>query len=394
VHRARTELAGLEFDAASRDAEEAVRRGGDAVASEVAGWVAYYRRDFPTALAHAEAGAAAALEEARRASCLTLAGRVRHSQGDLAIADAHLSEAASASSPGVRAVAEVWLGALRTHQGRPAEAIELAERGAIDEAAVRHPFAIPWAFFTLAYGLGQQGEVAAALDAVDRWDLALDGLGPAGDRYRAAAANFRGWLLLAVGRPADAAEQHRTGLVVGTTGAEPRTHAALDLAAVALARDDRAEATRRLDEVVVPPDDAGTMAWHLRHRVHLLRGEVALREGRLDDARAHAEAVVADAGSRGAPRPRLQAELLALEVAAALGHPVPVAAGDAVLDGLTAVSALDLWRAAARLASASGHDPWWARAEAEAQALAGRSGPLAAEVQAWTGAELARLRGG
>jgi tetratricopeptide (TPR) repeat protein len=392
VHRARTELAGLDFDAASRDAEEAVRRGGGAVASEVAGWVAYYRRDFPTALAHAEAGAAAALEEERRASCLTLAGRVRHSQGDLAIADAHLTEAASCTAPGVRAVAEVWLGGLRTHQGRPAEAIELAERGAVDEAAVRHPFVIPWAFFSLAYGFGQQGEVAAAVDAVDRWDVALDGLGAPGERYRAAAANFRGWLMLAIGRPAAAAEQHRVGLVVGTTSAEPRTHAALDLAAVAISEGNLSDAARQLDEIVVPPDDAGTMAWHLRHRLHLLRGEVALLEGRWDDAERHARTVVEDASGRGAPRPRLQAELLVLQVSGARGHDVPVADGEAVLAGLAAVSGLDVWRAAARLALASGHDPWWTRAADEAAALVERSGPLAADVRTWPDAELAPLR--
>jgi DNA-binding SARP family transcriptional activator len=392
VHRARAELAGLDFDAASRDAEEAVRRGGGAVASEVAGWVAYYRRDFPTALAHAEAGAVAAQEEERRASCLTLAGRVRHSQGDLAIADAPRTEAAACSAPGVRAVAEVWLGGLRTHQGRPAEAVELAERGAVDDAAVRHPFVIPWAFFSLAYGLGQQGEVAAAVDAVDRWDQALDGLGAAGERYRAAAANFRGWLLLAVGRPAEAAAQHRVGLVIGTTSAEPRTHAALDLAAVAIARHELSEATRLLEEIVVPPDDAGSMAWHLRHRLHLLRGEVALLEGRVDEADEHAGAVITDATSRGAPRPRLQAELLALRVRGGRGQDVPVAAGEDVLRGLDEVAGLDVWRAAASLALASGHEPWWNRAVSEAAALVERSGPLAGDVRAWTDTELARLR--
>lgn len=54
VQRARAELAAADFDAARRDADEAVRRGAGAGALEVAGWVAYYDRDFPRALRFAD----------------------------------------------------------------------------------------------------------------------------------------------------------------------------------------------------------------------------------------------------------------------------------------------------------------------------------------------------
>jgi hypothetical protein len=46
VQRARNELAAADFDAARRDAGEAVRRGAGSSALELAGWVAYYDRDF------------------------------------------------------------------------------------------------------------------------------------------------------------------------------------------------------------------------------------------------------------------------------------------------------------------------------------------------------------
>jgi hypothetical protein len=93
VQRARAALAALDFDAARRDAAEAVGRGAGASALEVAGWIAYYDRDFPSALRHAELAARTAWDDERRTSALTLSGRIRHSRGDLIGAERDLEEA-------------------------------------------------------------------------------------------------------------------------------------------------------------------------------------------------------------------------------------------------------------------------------------------------------------
>ncbi|MEO6317565.1 MAG: bacterial transcriptional activator domain-containing protein, partial [Acidimicrobiales bacterium] len=200
VQRARVELAGYDVVAARRDAEKAVRRGGGPGALELAGWVAYYQRDFATARRWAEEAAARTEEDERRASCLTLVGRVRHSTGDLRGAEDHLVEATASPVAGVRAMGQVWLGAVRVHQGRPAEALELVDLGAIDAAALRHPFVMPHSMFVRAYALGQQGRVADLLQSLDAWDRIIQDLGEGGERFRPVAANVRAWVLGAIGR--------------------------------------------------------------------------------------------------------------------------------------------------------------------------------------------------
>ncbi|MEO7428993.1 MAG: bacterial transcriptional activator domain-containing protein, partial [Acidimicrobiales bacterium] len=194
VQRARLELATFDVVAARRDAEEAVRRGGGAGAIELAGWVAYYARDFEAALRWAEEGAARAEEDERRASCLTLAARVRHSRGDLAGAQRDLEEAVVCPVPGVRAVGEVWLASLRVHQGRPEDTLELVERGAIDAAALRHPFVLPQSMIAEAHALGQRGRVADLFALLDAFDVTLEDLGPVGIRFLPIAANYRAWV--------------------------------------------------------------------------------------------------------------------------------------------------------------------------------------------------------
>ena len=87
-------------------------------------------------------------------SALTLSGRLRHSRGELARAEADLQQAVRSPVAGVRGTGEVWLGSLRMHQGRFEEALEHASRGAVDAAAMRHPFVIPHAMFARVYALG------------------------------------------------------------------------------------------------------------------------------------------------------------------------------------------------------------------------------------------------
>jgi DNA-binding SARP family transcriptional activator len=391
VQRARVELASNDLAAARRDAEEAVRRGGGPGALELAGWVAYYCRDFPAALRWAEEAAARTEEDERRASCLTLAGRVRHSYGDLRGSEAQLVEATRSDVAGVKAMGEVWLGALRVHQGQPAAALELAARGAVDAAALRHPFVMSHAMFTRVYALAQQGRVTDLLADLDAWDRTLQDLGDVGTRYKPAAANFRAWVLAAIGRRAEAVACSERALEITGAFQEPRAHALLDLARVAAEDGDVADARRWLDQLEIPPNEAGTMAWHQRHREGLLDAQLALLDGDTARAEQAAQAVVVDAAERGARRAELLARAVVAEARARGGVPPAAEALRSLLDALTPVAGLERWRVTAHLAAATG---WgWLREDAAraADQLAAACGPDAADVRAWIDGELARI---
>lgn len=391
VQRARVELASNDLAAARRDAHEAVRRGGGPGALELAGWTAYYARDFPAALQCAEQAAALATEEERRSSSRTLAARIRHSTGELHLAEEHLDAAVRSHAAGVRAMAEVWLGALRVHQGRPAEALTLARRGSIDEAALRHPFLMAHAQFAQVYALAQQGRVAEVLHQLDRWDLTLADLGEGGTRYQPAAINFRAWVLASIGQRAAADACSRRAVELTNSLQEPRAHAVLDLARSALDAGDVDAARANLAAVDIPREQDGTMVWHQRQRCDTLRARLRLAEGDADAARALAASVAVDAAGRGARRAELLAEAVRLEAHARGGATLDAREVRATLDGLRPLAGLERWRISAALAAATGW-PWlWDAAAELGAALASASGDHGPGVRAWVADELARL---
>lgn len=393
VQRARLELATFDVAEARRDAEEAVRRGGGPGAIELAGWVAYYQRDFEAALRWAEDGAARTEEDERRASCLTLAARVRHSRGDLAGADRDLSEAVRCPVPGVRAVGEVWLAALRVHQGRPDEALELVERGGIDAAALRHPFVLPHSMVAEAYALGQRGRVADLFGLLDALDSTLDDLGPVGLRFVPVAENYRAWVLAAIGRSEEAEALTRSALASSAPFEEPRVHASLDLVASRLDLGEADAAAERLAAVALPPPGAGTMVWHQQERHELLSARLALLVGDPDAAADRATSLAVEAEARGARRAWAQARALALTALARSGRAVDEDDVVAVLRELDQIAGLEAWRATAELALSPGWDRLWPEAERRAQTLVGRCGEQGPRVRTWLSSELDRLRG-
>lgn len=392
VHRARRELASFDVDAAARDAEEAVRRGAGPGALELAGWIAYYRRDFRAALGWAEDAAARTAEVERRQSCLTLAGRVLHSTGDLAGAEARFEEAVASAAPGVRGVAEVCLGGLRAHQGRPEDAIALADRGATDAAVLRHPFVLPHAHFGRAYGLGQQGHVHDLLASVDRWEASLEDLDEGAARYRSAAANMRAWALGGVGAWDEArasSERAREGTAAFE---EPRAHATLDLVQQCLDAGDEVAAAMWLDRAeIASSDDAGTMVWHQRQRVGLLTARLAWRTGDLDATEEAAQVVFDDARQRGSARTAILAELLVLLARARRGHEVGEDRWQRVLVGHDRMAGLEAWRASAQVAALTGCSEHVQATRRRAALLVERAGDRAGTAGRTVDLELARL---
>lgn len=138
--------------------------------------------------------------------------------------------------------------------------------------------------------------------------------------------------------------------------------ALLDLADGCLLRGDT-DGAAVLVERLSPVDTwDGTMAWHQRHRLGLLRARLALAGGD-PAAAALAHAVADDAAQRGAGR----YELLARAFAGLADPSVPDSQLEPVIDGLGRCAVMDGWPLVLTLAAAR-HSERWRR---EAERLAG-----------------------
>jgi DNA-binding SARP family transcriptional activator/tetratricopeptide (TPR) repeat protein len=333
AHRAlaRVLMVAGRLDQAADEAERAVALGGGPEALEVAGWVDYYRRRYGPAQRFAdEAVERAAPGSPIRTSALALGGRIRHGTGDTRGAQERLTGALD-GPPGLSGVAEVWLGQLRVHEGRPGEALELIEHALIDPAHLAHPFAPLHGRFTRVMALGQLGRVEEALRASEDLRLAIQRAGAVGVRFAATELNARAWLLRGSGRLKEADELNRSAIESNGApdGSGPSSDgfaeaywvAWLDLADGQLAQGDPSGAASVLHQIAPIDTWQGTMAWHQRHRLGLLRARVARASGSDHVAVQLASDVMDDATRRGTTR------------YAALGHvQVALAGGDSDLD--------------------------------------------------------------
>ena len=375
--RARARMSRLAFEAAAADAEQAILLGGGAAALEVAGWVAYYRRRYDDARRYAEEAARRASDGALRISARALSGRVRHGAGDLAGAVEHLT-AVGDGPPAVCGVADVWLAQARLHQGRPAEALTTLARPLANPDALAHPWAPLHLRFNHILALGQLGRVSDALAVTADLDNAVERAGQVGSRFAAPAANAGAWILRWSGRAEEADERNRRALEVTGDEAGPAIDAfveghyvaLLDLADGALLRGDMTEAAALAARLAPVDTWNGTMAWHQRHRLGLLRARLALADGELESASELASAVAADAGGRGANR----YELLARAVWGLADSSIPAGDLAGVIDGLAPCAALDGWPVVATLATARRSDAWRAEAERWAAEVVANAG--------------------
>lgn len=375
--RARTRMACLDLAGAETDAVAARALDGGGEALECSAWIAYYRRRYTQARALAELGAKRAGDHNLRASCLAVAGRIDHGTGELAGAAERLEEASASEEVG--SVAGVWLAHVRVHQGRPAEALALAEASLVDPEAARHPWADLHGQFARIMALGHLGRIAEGLRCCGELDAAAARAGPMGARFVGIAANVRGWLLRSVGRSGEGEEHHQRAIAatgdVARSSADARTEpywvGLLDLADARLWLGDLDGAHRWLIQAMPLDVWDGTMGWHHRQRLGVLRARLSLAQGDPSTAAELAAAAQADAAARGAHRYRhLAGAVLGL---AGEGDRAQAAA---VVEGLAATSATDGWRFMLALADHHRVDAWRREAEQRALALATAAGPF------------------
>jgi DNA-binding SARP family transcriptional activator/tetratricopeptide (TPR) repeat protein len=360
--RGRLRLARLDLDGARDDAARAVALGAGASGLELAGWVTYYARDYDAARRYADEGVERAGDDAVRASCLALAGRVRHTRGELADAGARLAEAVAIAPATVRGVAQVWHAQLLVHRGEPEEAAEVARRGLLDPH-LGHPFAPLHGRYTLAFALALSGRWAYALDAVDDLDAAT---ARAGDRrFPAVNANVRGWLLRGAGLVPEARQLHQQATTMGSGSSflEPRYAALLDLAEDGFAVGALDEAATALGECDAIVDWDGSMSWRHQGRYRLLTARLASIGGDHTKAAEQALWVATAEAARGNVRYECRAGLIAATAQARAGRAIDQAAVGTLIERFVPVAGPDGWRDLAELATAARSERWWHQAE-------------------------------
>jgi DNA-binding SARP family transcriptional activator len=394
VARARVRIARFEMAGAEEDAIRAVALGGGPEALEVAGWAAYYRRDYELARRRADEAVQRSDDPGLRASCLALSGRVLHASGRLEEAEPRMIEAAESAPPSMRGVAQIFLAGLRVHQGDVDEGGELVERALVDPTQLGHPFARGHGHLFLALSAGMRGRPVEAWRAADQGAALAASAGESGARFLAVTENIRSWMLRSLGRLEEADECNQRALEIGSRApgtTEMVFAAGLDLADGRLLAGDADGASSRLDDLTHLLTGQGSMTWHHRQRYGVLRARIALLTGDHDLARELAASVVADADARGTPRYGAFARLVCGEAAAAAGESVDHADIDAALLQLDRCAGLEAWRVTAELAARTGVERWWRDADRRAGALVANAGEHGEPLRRWIGTTFVAL---
>ena len=391
LQRARVHLAQEHYQAAADDAGAALAQGAGAAGLELAGWAAYYERDFPRARSLADDGARLADDPRVRAGCLALAGRLCHSRGDVVGADRRLSQAVELAHGAMAPLSSMWLGALRVHQSRHDEALDLLSAAARPGLSLGHPFAIVYAHLARGHALALKGCASDALTAFDAASAEIEH--QQAYRFQGRPENYRAWVLRNLGADHEADELNGRALEAAGQGgyAEASAHALLDLAESHLGHGAPEEAAALVDRM----GSLGTVfvnRWRAELRARLLSARLALAHGSFEEASALAAAVGEDAGALSSPRYVVLSRLVQARSRLAAGEPEDLDTVGRLLDRLGEVAGLEAWWIAAEVATETGVEAWGVTAERHLATLVRSAGPYADLLSRRAGTRLERMR--
>jgi tetratricopeptide (TPR) repeat protein len=366
--RARVRTRRRRYSQALEDVQRAGVAGPDAL--EVGAWASYFGRRFRQAAQFAEDGALAAADPVTRARCLAVGGRTHHAAGDLARAEQLLGEAFSLAEGTDRVTAAAWLGVLRAHQSRMAEALPLLSPAARGHVGVEYTSATLHALLFTGHAHALAGRPAQALAAFARYTEEVERRQV--PRFAGRAVNFGGWVLRNLGAAGEAAEQHAAALEIAQRqGTVELTIAALeDLAEQSLDAGDADGAQARLAEAAALLRGDLVFGWRLDLKHRLITGRLALLCGNPGQAAAEAGELDSRATALGVPRYISVARLLRHRADRALGRPVDLDAVEADLDLLDASVAIEAWWWTGEVAADFAHPAWLERAVDRADRLA------------------------
>jgi tetratricopeptide (TPR) repeat protein len=370
--RARVRTLRGRYGEALQDVERAAAAG--AAALEVGAWASYFGRQFAEAIRFAEDGALAAEDAVTRARCLAAGGRTRHAAGDLAQAELLLGEAFSLAEGADRVTAAAWLGVLRAHQSRVAEALALLSPAARGQIGVQHTSATLHALLFTGHAHALAGRPAQALAAFARYTAEVERRQV--PRFAGRAVNFAGWVLRNLGAREEALDHHQQALeeARGQGTVEVSIAALEDLAEQCLEAGDADGAESRLAQALALLDGDLVFGWRLRLKHRLLSGRLALLRGQSDCALAEASELESSAAALGVPRYTSVARLLRHRASRALGLPVDYGAVEKDLDLVDRCVAIEAWRWTCDVAADFANPVWLDRAADRAARLAAGSG--------------------
>jgi DNA-binding SARP family transcriptional activator len=339
--RARVRTRRGRYGEALSDVERAESAG--AAALEVGAWACYFDRQFARAAAYAQDGAVAAADPATRARCLAVGGRTRHAAGDLAQAEMLLGEALALSEGPERVTAAAWLGVLRSHQSRTAEALSLLRPAARGQVGVEHTSATLHALLFTGHSHALEGNAELALQTFSRYTAEVERRHV--PRFAGRGVNFAGWVLRNLGARSEGLDHHLQALDIardhGT--AEVAIAALEDLAEQCLDDGDLDAAGSRLAEARVLLHGDLVFGWRLDLKLRLLAGRLALALGQAESACTAAADLESVAGQLGVPRYAGVARLLRHRAGKAAGEAGNMDEVAADLDVLDSSAGIEAW---------------------------------------------------
>jgi len=353
LQRARLSLWRGRYAEAEADAEAAVARGDDARALEVAGAIAYYRRNFERSSALAQALRDRTIDPHLELGGLIIGARAAHASGDMATALSLIEEATSlARSTGLAAPNSVYA-FIQVHRGAVQSAVDLmhADAASAETSPSSTAYTSVHEHFIGGYSLATCGRVAEALDRWRRGEREAHRQGLV--RYMTLCTNLNSWVYRGIGELNRARECNHEALEGGRSAdyRELEAFAALDLCETALIEGDTGLARRLLDDATVIT--AGGYAYRWRHllRIGVIESRMALAAGDAERARATAIETAARARDHDARRYEVLAQLAELEA-------------ESVLNG--AIDGERLMSVCRALPGLAGPDAWWLAGHAAA----------------------------
>jgi DNA-binding SARP family transcriptional activator len=389
--RARVRTLRRRYGEALQDVARAEAAG--AAAMEVGAWASYFGRHFAEAAQFAADGALAAADAPTRARCLAVGGRTHHAAGDLAQAELLLGEALSLAEGAERVTAAAWLGVLRAHQSRVAEALALLRPAARGQIGVEHSSATLHSLLFTGHAHALAGRPEQALAAFTRYTAEVERRQV--PRFAGRAVNMAGWVLRNLGAGQQGLDHHLEALEIARRqGTAEVTIAALeDLAEHHLDVGDADRAQDRLAEALAVLQQGDLVfGWRLRLKHRLVTGRLALLRGQPEQALAEAAELEAAATALGVPRYTCVARLLAHRANHALGVPADPAAVAGDLDLLDQSVAIEAWRWTCDVALDFANPAWLDRAADRVARLAREAGPHADGLRQAADARLGRRR--
>jgi tetratricopeptide (TPR) repeat protein len=329
---------------------------------------------FTQAANFAADGALAAPDAPTRARCLAVGGRTCHAAGDLVQAELLLGEPMSLAHGADRVTAAAWLGVLRSHQGRVAEALALMRPAARGQFGVEHTSATLHALLFTGHAHAQAGNAAAALAAFAQYTAEVDRRQV--PRFAGRAVNFAGWVLRNLGATQQGLDHHREALALGgSEGRDELTIAALeDIAELRMDEGDPDAGAASLADAARLLTGDLVFGWRLAFRQQLLTARLALLAGDAEQACSAAADLAAAATTAGVPRYAGLARLTGQLAGRQLGVPSDLAAVEADLDLLDRAGAIESWRWTGELGAAFQRADWLDRAEDRVSLLAAQAG--------------------